>query len=102
MVLDKERFMVTEDTPPHAASAALCQWERTADGHLIARWRRGCRVSPNIALYVAGARCARSGTDRRHPSVPGLRASERLTAATVIVAMYLITGFGLFSVFVAR
>jgi hypothetical protein len=97
--------MAGEDTPHRAASAedgnALCQWERTADGSLIARWRRGCRVSPDITLYGAGLHRDYSATDRRHQSLFRLRASERLTAAT-IVAMYLLTGFGLFSVFVAR
>jgi hypothetical protein len=98
--------MVAEDRPQRAASAkdgnALCQWERTADGDLIARWRRGRRVSADITLRAAGVRRASSGSDRRRSSAPGLRAIERLTAVTAIVAMYVVTGFGLFSVFVTR
>ena len=98
--------MVTEDTRQSAASAedgkAFCQWERTADGGLIARWRRGCRVSPDTTLYAVGVHRAYRGTGRRHLRVPGTRARQRLTATTAVVAMYLLTGFGLFSVFVTR
>jgi hypothetical protein len=100
--------MVAEDTPRRAASAedgrALCRWERTADGGLIAKWRRGCRVSPDATLYGYGSGVHRhyTGTDRQRPSASRLRASERLTAAAVIASMYVITGFGLFSAFVTR
>jgi len=98
--------MRTEDTPQRASSAengiALCQWERSADGSLIARWRRGRPVSPDTTRERVGTGRAHSATDRRHPSVPSRRASGRLASAAVIVAMYLVTAFGLFSVFVAR
>ena len=98
--------MSAENTPRRASNAedskALCQWERTAAGGLIARWRRGRRASSDTMLYGVGTRRAHWGTDRRHPSVPGRGASERLRPAAVIVAMYVVIGFGLFSVFVAR
>jgi len=98
--------MSGEDTPQRAArpedGKALCLWERTGDGGLIARWHRGRRVNPDITLYGAGARRPHSGTDRRHPSAPGRRGSARLTRAAVIVAMYLVVGFELFSVLLGR
>jgi hypothetical protein len=95
--------MVAEDTQRAAADRdALCQWELTADGDLIARWYRGCRVIPDITLYRPGEHCAHSGMEQWPPRVGGIRVSQRLAAAVVVLTMYFATGFGLFAVFVAR
>ena len=92
--------MSAEDTSRRARGTedgnALCQWERTVDGGLIANWRRGCRVANDTQLYGAGIRYR--VTHRRHlPIVGRRRASERLGAAAIIAAMYLVVGFAVFS-----
>jgi len=94
--------MSAEDTPRRTPDTddgkALCQWERTVEGSLIARWRRGHLVGNRTQLCEAPVR--NSVTDRRHaPGVRQRRVSERLGAAAMIVAMYLVIGFAVFSVF---
>jgi hypothetical protein len=80
---------------------ALCQWEHTAGGDLIARWQRGSRESPDLMPRGLATRRAHSGADRRRMGRSGRAPSERLTRVAVIVTMYLVTGFGIFPVFVA-
>jgi hypothetical protein len=96
--------MGAHDTQQHARNAEQgnplsCQWERTAYGGLIARWRR---VDPGIPLSEAQAVRAQSRADRRRWSLHPRRASKRLIAAGLITTLYLVTGFSLFSVFVGQ
>jgi hypothetical protein len=93
--------MSADDTPriAQAGKALCCQWEHTAHGGLIARWRR---TNPGIPLSEAEAVRAQSRADRRRWSLGPRRGSKRLVAAAVIATLYLVTGLSLFSAFVAR
>jgi hypothetical protein len=93
---------MSQRTSGIADGNAHCQWERTTDGSLIAKWHRGRRAHPCATPHRVSAPLARTGTDRRRASRPGRRARQRLRPVAMIVAMYLVMGLGLFSVFVAR
>jgi hypothetical protein len=78
----------------HVTATALCQWERTAQGGLRARWRPGWRVNPGRPSRHVDAVSGSGGSAQERPI-------ERWIARVFIAALFLLVAIALIGIVVA-